>query len=191
MPVWSPLAALTREGKLPPAVYLLIDAIDNQRRGVELPCHRDFWLAVQEELLPLVRGHAPFSDRPDRTVVAGQSFGGLAAMFAALNWPQRFGCVLSQSGSYWWPHRDGRGMGFIGEQLRQGEVSAAGLRIWLEAGQREPIIFRANQALLAQLTTTQQTIFWRQVDGGHDALCWRGGLTAGLIQLWQPLLSHP
>ena len=191
MPVWSPLAALTREGRLPPAVYLLIDAIDNQRRGVELPCHRDFWLAVQEELLPLIRGHAPFSDRPERTVVAGQSFGGLAAMFAALNWPQRFGCVLSQSGSYWWPHRDGCGTGFIGEQLRQGEVSAAGLRIWLEAGQREPIIFRANQALLAQLTTTQQTIFWRQVDGGHDALCWRGGLTAGLIQLWQPLLSHP
>lgn len=83
MPVWSPLAALTREGRLPPAVYLLIDAIDNQRRGVELPCHRDFWLAVQEELLPLVHGYAPFSDRPDRTVVAGQSFGGLAAMFAA------------------------------------------------------------------------------------------------------------
>ncbi|HIB5540902.1 TPA: enterochelin esterase, partial [Klebsiella pneumoniae] len=26
MPVWSPLAALTREGRLPPAVYLLIDA---------------------------------------------------------------------------------------------------------------------------------------------------------------------
>ncbi|HCB0989853.1 TPA: enterochelin esterase, partial [Klebsiella variicola subsp. variicola] len=191
MPVWSPLAALTREGRLPPAVYLLIDAIDNQRRGVELPCHRDFWLAVQEELLPLVRGHVPFSDRSERTVVAGQSFGGLAAMFAALNWPQRFGCVLSQSGSYWWPHRDGSGTGFIGERLRQGEASAAGLRIWLEAGQREPIIFRANQALLAQLTTTQQTIFWRQVDGGHDALCWRGGLTAGLIQLWQPLLSHP
>ena len=83
MPVWSPLAALTREGRLPPAVYLLIDAIDNQRRGVELPCHRDFWLAVQEELLPLVHGYAPFSDRPDRTVVAGQSFGGLAAIQGA------------------------------------------------------------------------------------------------------------
>ncbi len=143
--MWSPLAAPDPRGRLPPAVYLLIDAIDNQRRGVELPCHRDFWLAVQEELLPLVHGYAPFSDRPDRTVVAGQSFGGLAAMFAALNWPQRFGCVLSQSGSYWWPHRDGRGTGFIGEQLRQGEVSAAGLRVWLEAGQREPIIFRANR----------------------------------------------
>ena len=186
MPVWSPLAALTRE-RLPPAVYLLIDAIDNQRRGVELPCHRDFWLAVQEELLPLVHGYAPFSDRPDRTVVAGQSFGGLAAMFAALNWPQRFGCVLSQSGSYWWPHRDG-GTGFIGEQLRRGGGRAARLA---GSGPTRTDHFRANRALLAQLTTTQQTIFWRQVDGGHDALCWRGGLTAGLIQLWQPLLSHP
>ena len=73
------------------------------------------------------------------------------------------------------------------EQLRAGTLSAQGLRIVLEAGIREPIIFRANQALLSQLQQTQQTIFWRQVDGGHDALCWRGGLTAGLIQLWQPL----
>ena len=26
-------------------------------------------------------------------------------------------------------------------------MSAAGLRVWLEAGQREPIIFRANKAV--------------------------------------------
>ncbi|MCE1822479.1 hypothetical protein LWT26_22440, partial [Enterobacter hormaechei] len=32
-----------------------------------------------------------------------------------------------------------------------------------------------------------ESIFWRQVDGGHDALCWRGGLMQGLIDLWQPL----
>ena len=108
-------------------------------------------------------------------------------MFAALNWPQRFGCVLSQSGSYWWPHRGGAQTGLLIERLSQGVLRPHGLRIWLEAGEREPLIFRANQALLSQLQQTQQTIFWRQVDGGHDALCWRGGLTAGLIQLWQPL----
>ncbi|XNM47213.1 hypothetical protein ACLK15_03325 [Escherichia coli] len=28
-------------------------------------------------------------------------------MYAGLHWPERFGCVLSQSGSYWWPHRAG------------------------------------------------------------------------------------
>ena len=184
MPVWPALTALTDEGKLPPAVYLLIDVIDNVHRSVELPCNPDFWLAVQQELLPQVQAIAPFSERADRTVVAGQSFGGLSALYAALRWPARFGCVLSQSGSYWWPHRGGHQSGLLLEQLQRGEVQPQGLRIVLEAGVREPLIFRANQALFVQLQHMQLPIFWRQVDGGHDALCWRGGLTAGLMTLW-------
>jgi len=188
MPVWSPLAALTQEGQLPPAVYVLIDVIDTAHRSRELPCNPDFWLAVQEELLPQIQALTPFSNRADRTVVAGQSFGGLSSLYAALNWPQRFGCVLSQSGSYWWPHRGADLDGQLIEQLKAGEKSATGLRIVLEAGRREPLIFRANQALYAQLQHPQHTVFWRQVDGGHDALCWRGGLTQGLMTLWQPLI---
>ncbi len=144
-------------------------------------------LAVQQELLPQVKAIAPFSDRADRTVVAGQSFGGLSALYAGLHWPERFGCVLSQSGSYWWPHRGGHQEGMLLEQLNTGEVSAEGLRIVLEAGVREPMIMQANQALYAQLHPLKESIFWRQVDGGHDALCWRGGLMQGLIDLWQPL----
>ncbi|MCP6060540.1 alpha/beta hydrolase-fold protein, partial [Klebsiella pneumoniae] len=55
MPVWPALASLTHEGKLPPAVYVLIDVIDTAHRSRELPCNPDFWLAVQEELLPQVK----------------------------------------------------------------------------------------------------------------------------------------
>lgn len=187
MPVWPALTSLTHRGHLPPAVYLLIDAIDTTHRSRELPCNADFWLAVQEELLPLVKTTTAFSDDPQRTVVAGQSFGGLSSLYAGLNWPARFGCVLSQSGSYWWPHRGGHQDGAIVEQLKTGTISAQGLRIVLEAGIREPIIYRANQALYAQLPSAPQSIFWRQVDGGHDALCWRGGLMQGLMTLWQPL----
>jgi enterochelin esterase family protein len=148
--------ALTREGKLPPAVYVLIDAIDTAHRSRELPCNPDFWLAVQEELLPLVKRIAPFSDRADRTVVAGRA---LAALFlyAGLNWPQRFGCVLSQSGSYWWPHRGAQQEGLLIEQLKAGEKTARGLRIVLEAGRNEPLIFRANQAIYAELHAQQVT----------------------------------
>jgi enterochelin esterase family protein len=188
MPVWPALAALTREGTLPPAVYVLIDVIDTAHRSQELPCNEDFWLAVQQELLPRVQSTTPFSDRAERTVVAGQSFGGLASLYAGLHWPERFGCVLSQSGSYWWPHRGGHADGVLIEALRRDELSAKGLRIVLEAGVREPVIFRANQAMLGELQRSQPSVFWRQVDGGHDALCWRGGLTSGLITLWQPLL---
>ncbi|WP_265094658.1 enterochelin esterase [Enterobacter cloacae] len=187
MPVWPALTALTLGRKLPPAVYVLIDVIDMAHRNNELPCNPDFWLAVQEELLPLVKQRTPFSDRADRTVVAGQSFGGLSSLYAALNWPQRFGCVLSQSGSYWWPHRGGQQEGLLIAQLKAGEKTARGLRIVLEAGRNEPLIYRANQAIYDELHTQQQ-VYWRQVDGGHDALCWRGGLTQGLMTLWQPLI---
>lgn len=187
MPVWPALTSLTQQGELPQAVYVLIDAIDTAHRSRELPCNADFWLAVQDELLPQVHAVAPFDSRPERTLVAGQSFGGLSALYAGLNWPARFGCVLSQSGSYWWPHRGGHQDGLLIEQLKAGALQANGLRIVLEAGVNEPVILRANQALYAQLQTTQQTVFWRQVDGGHDALCWRGGLTQGLIDLWRPL----
>jgi len=188
MPVWPALTALTEQGQLPPAVYVLIDVIDTVHRSHELPCNPDFWLAVQQELLPEVHKLAPFSDRADRTVVAGQSFGGLSALYAGLHWPARFGCVLSQSGSFWWPHRGGKQDGLILEQLKNHQLSAQGLRIVLEAGRREPLIYRACQALYAELQHIRQPVIWRPVEGGHDALCWRGGLTQGLMTLWQPLI---
>ena len=188
MPVWPALTALTQDGALPPAVYVLIDVIDTAHRSHELPCNPDFWQALQDELLPQVHALTPFTDRPEQTVVAGQSFGGLSALYAGLNWPQRFGCVLSQSGSYWWPHRGAHQDGLLIEQLKAGLKTAQGLRIVLEAGRREPLIFRVNQVLFEQLSHSQQSVFWRQVDGGHDALCWRGGLTQGLMTLWQPFI---
>ncbi|WP_312227333.1 enterochelin esterase [Pseudescherichia sp.] len=189
MPVWPVLAALTQQGKLPPAVYVLVDSTDNAQRSIELPCNSAFWQALQEELLPQIQALAPFSDDPSRTVVAGQSFGGLAALYAGLNWPARFGCVLSQSGSFWWPHRGAQQDGVVIDQIKTGSVQAHSLRIVLEAGAREPLLFRVNQSLYSLLQPTAAAVFWRPTDGGHDALCWRGGLTAGLMTLWQPLID--
>ena len=130
MPVWSALTALTDQGKLPPAVYVLIDVIDTAHRSKELPCNPDFWLAVQDELLPMIQAQTPFSDLPERTLVAGQSFGGLAAMYAGLHWPERFGCVLSQSGSFWWPERGNHPQGEIPRPLASGELTPPPLANW-------------------------------------------------------------
>lgn len=159
MPVWYTLTSLTHRRQLPPAVYVLIDAIDTTHRAHELPCNADFWLAVQQELLPQVKAIAPFSDRADRTVVAGQSFGGLSALYAGLHWPERFGCVLSQSGSYWWPHRGGHQEGMLLEQLNTGEVSAEGLRIVLEAGVREPMIMPGQSGAVCAITPPKRIHF--------------------------------
>jgi len=189
MPVWPALSALTENGDLPAAVYLLIDVIDGEHRSRELPCNREFWQAIQDELLPQVAAITPFSPAAQHTIVAGQSFGGLAALYAGLHWPARFGGVLAQSGSFWWPDRKEQHIGWLRQQLDEGIVRADGLRIILQTGKYEPLIFRANDAIRHQLVQAAE-LSWCPFEGGHDALCWRGGLTSGLIALWQPLTTE-
>ena len=191
MPIWDPLMQQTTQGKLPAAVYVLIEVIDNQRRSQELTCNPDFWLAVQQELLPEVARLAPHSDAAEQTVVAGQSFGGLSALYAGLTWPTRFGCVLAQSGSFWWPRRDMLQAGetpadacWLLKQLGQGLGEESALKIFLEAGRHEGLIHQVNERLVAMLGTTRHQLHYRLVEGGHDALCWRGGLLDGLQTLW-------
>lgn len=187
MPIGTPLQQLTDAGQLPEAVYLLIDNSDRALRGSELPCNPAFWQAVHEELLPQVRDWAPHAQSASSTVVAGQSFGGLAALYAALHWPERFGCALSQSGSFWWPQRGAPGRLF--EALESGQGSRHSLRLFIEAGLREPTILEASRALVERLREQGHDLDYREIDGGHDALWWRGGLLDGLVRLWQPLVA--
>lgn len=188
-PLFSALDAETASGHLPAACWLLIDAIDGDWREKELPCKTLFWEAVQEELLPLARSYADFSQRSDSTLVAGQSYGGLAAMFAGLHWPHRFGRVLSQSGSFWWPHvklithfnqAQPHEMGWLTERLRSGELPAGPLKIFQEAGDRECDMVWVNQQMREALVSAGHQVNFRIFSGGHDALCWRGGLLDGL-----------
>lgn len=184
MPIAGPLQQLTAAGKLPPAVYLFIDIIDREHRSRELPCNPQFWQAVQQELLPQVARWMPYDAQPARTLVAGQSFGGLAAVFAALHFPHTFGNALSLSGSFWWPER-GNPHGWLLQALDHGLAPRQPLRFWLEAGQREGLILQANQQLQQQLTAAGYQVHYQPVEGGHDALCWRGGLLDGLQALWR------
>lgn len=189
MPVWSPLMQLTRAGELPEAVYVLIDAIETQQRGRELTCNPEFWRAVQEELLPRVADSTPFSADGTTTVAAGQSYGGLSALYAALNWPARFGCALCQSGSFWWPSRE-MAQAANGDtcrlltQIEQGLGDGLALKVYLEAGARERLIHQVNSRAAPLLRQHGHRVNYRVVDGGHDALCWRGGLLDGLAALW-------
>ncbi|MCS3434364.1 enterochelin esterase [Klebsiella sp. BIGb0407] len=178
----------SRRGELPAAVWLMIDAIDDETRSRELPCNADFWLAVQEELLPLAQSHTLFTDSPVRTIVAGQSYGGLASLYAGLHWPQRFGCVLTQSGSFWWPNmkfmthyeqREEHEPGFLTQQVALCS-EAAPLRIFQEAGLFEEDIHFVNQQMNQELLAVGHQVNYRSYQGGHDVLCWRGGLVDGV-----------
>lgn len=198
MPVWDPLMQLTREGKLPEAVYLLIDAIDQKQRAHELACDEDFWLAVQEELLPQLAEWAPHSGNPASTLVCGQSFGGLSSLYAGLHWPQRFGGVIAQSGSFWWPRRDmyqqpavPADAGWLLRQAEHGVGRKGGLKVFMEAGTHEQVARRVNDRMADVLRDAGHQVQYRVVEGGHDSLCWRGGLIDGLQALWADQPAAP
>ena len=160
----------------------MIDIIDREHRTRELTCNPDFWLAIQHELLPQIQQRAPF--RADSTLVAGQSFGGLSAAYATLTWPETFAGTVSLSGSFWWPAR-GDPNGWLPQQLQQGLLQAPSRRFYLEAGRRERLILAANEQFQRDLTVAGHQVSYHPVEGGHDALCWRGGLLAGLKAMWQ------
>ncbi|WP_437612567.1 enterochelin esterase [Erwinia sp. V71] len=188
IPIWSALDSQTAAGLLPAACWLFIDVIDLAHRGQELPCNEPFWQAVQQELLPQARRYATFSEEADRTVVTGQSYGGLAALYAGLFWPQRFGRILSQSGSFWWPdpellRNNAEETGWLTRQVTSGDAAHSGLTIFMESGTTEADIGYVNQQMLQALKSTTHQVSYREYIGGHDNLCWRGGLIDGLQAL--------
>lgn len=197
-PIFSALDQVTAAGELPAACWLFIDVINSQHREAELPCNAPFWLAIQEELLPLVRQHAVFSTDASRTLVAGQSYGGLAALYAGLHWPQRFGRILTQSGSFWWPHlqylrdypnREHHAPGLLLQRLQNNALPAGTLKIFQEVGDREADMLYVNQQIRPALEAAGHQLYFRRYAGGHDALCWRGGLIDGCRWLFADLLS--
>jgi enterochelin esterase family protein len=202
LPISHALVLATNKGSLQACVYLFIDSLGSDTRGWELTCNPDFWLAVQRELLPKVQRLAPFSTK--NIIIAGQSYGGLSALYAALSWPEIFTNVLSLSGSFWWPNVEAfrrlntgvspfegtadtnenndevSGMlGAIQGVLESGHAQVP-LNLYLEAGSKERGIRHVNQQLYRHLTHLGYSVTYRVYNGGHDKLCWRSGLLDGL-----------
>ena len=197
MPLPGALIEMTREGQLPEATYLFIDSIDNATRREELTCNPLFWQAVHEELLPQAQHWARFDDSPSSALVAGQSFGGLSALYAGLHWPERFGKVLAQSGSFWWPRRDLMLQDALPDdacwllrQMEEGLGQQHPLALYIEAGRQEHLIHHVHGRLLTVLEQQAHQVHYRAREGGHDALWWRDGLLDGLRCLWREL-PHP
>ncbi|WP_447040412.1 alpha/beta hydrolase-fold protein [Streptomyces sp. DSM 118878] len=85
-------------GEMPPVTLVFLPSKD---REAEFGCRPELWEAVRDELLPLVAESGIPAD-PGRLVVAGQSLGGLSAMYAAIEFPELVSRVACQSGSFWW-----------------------------------------------------------------------------------------
>jgi enterochelin esterase-like enzyme len=171
---------------IPPAVALMIDPVDGATRTKEFTSHARYLRFLLEELLPWAEKSWRITRDPARSVVAGQSLGGLFAAYAGLHAPHRFGRVLSQSGSFWWPG----GSEFdveAGALTREFvHLPTQPVRMWMEAGLVEWNVRDRNRHLRDVLEAKGYDVTYREYHGGHDGACWRGGLADGLIALLAP-----
>ncbi|MFC3059717.1 enterochelin esterase [Paenirhodobacter populi] len=180
---------LIASGRLPPVVVAFVDPIDPEHRAAELPPNANFAAAMAQELKPLVEARLARDFVPERTAVAGSSYGGLAAAWLGLTQPAAFGNVIALSGSFWWGPEGWSGdeMPFMSAEWAQG--GNRDVRFWISAGQFEDgderSILDTSRHLRDVLRLSgQRQVFWRNYSGGHDYAVWRGALADAMIALF-------
>ncbi|HEY5759005.1 MAG TPA: alpha/beta hydrolase-fold protein [Steroidobacter sp.] len=181
---------------IPPMVAVLIDSRvtndpDGDARSRELPPNPNYQRFLREELLPLIRKRYHVSDDPKRNVVAGSSYGGLAAAYTALSNPREFGNVISQSGSYWWSPECCRSSPVVFLTEHSGWLikefaskPRQPTRFYLDVGLWEGAdMLMPNRILRSVLEGKGNEVTYREFTGGHDYVIWRNTLSDGLIEL--------
>ncbi|WP_049759020.1 alpha/beta hydrolase [Renibacterium salmoninarum] len=128
----------------------------------------------------MVHGAVPhdITSNPAQRVICGQSFGGLAAFFAARLRPEVFGSVLSQSGSFWWPQIDASDGGETLTELQNGPRLEA--RVILQFGSLEGSLTDSNRLLATALSELETNSESHEISGGHDWAWWHAELGSGL-----------
>jgi enterochelin esterase family protein len=150
-------------------------------RTRELACDDEFVAFLAGEVLTWAGSHGAITADPARTIVAGQSLGGLTAVFATTVAPRRFGCALALSGSFWWPNPAG---GAAAEWLTAAVAHGAPAHgIHLEVGSDEHVLLGPTRRMCAALRARGDPVGYREFSGGHDRACWRGGFVEGLVSL--------
>jgi enterochelin esterase family protein len=201
---------LIAASKIPSTVAVFVENVP-RRRLVDLVASDEFADFMAKELVPWIRSHYNVTKDPKKTVVTGNSAGGLASAYVALRHPEVFGNVLSRSGAFWWsfehnggicgsrcPESGGRGGDGSRDATTEGNIMAKlflaspklPLRFYLAVGTFEIDregggggILESTRHLRDVLLAKGYQVHYQQFVGGHDGLSWRGTLADGLINL--------
>ncbi|HKS53904.1 MAG TPA: prolyl oligopeptidase family serine peptidase [Steroidobacteraceae bacterium] len=170
--------------RIAPTVAILIGNSSAAGRARELPCNETFASYIAQKVVPWVREHYHVTRDASHVVIAGSSYGGLAAAYVAFKHPQIFGNVLSQSGSFWWSPPNEEPAWLIRQFAASPRLK---LRFYLDAGTFEGGEGGGNlgttRFLRDVLRAKGYTVEYREFIGGHDYLNWRGTLADGLMAL--------
>jgi enterochelin esterase-like enzyme len=186
---------LLAERRIRPLVAVMVDNPGEtwersmEIREKELACFAPFADFLAQELVPWLRRRYQLSAESGQTLLAGGSFGGLAAAFVGLRHPGTFGQILALSGSFWWRPEGDAEWEWLARQFAS--APRLPLSFYIEVGQLEsqpapsgfPGQLLSNRHLRDVLWAKGYQVVYDEQMHGHDSLPWQGLLAEGLIAL--------
>ena len=178
---------LIEEGAIQPIIIILIDGGEN--RNEELTCDETFADCLALEMMNWIRTNFNVSDRAEDTIIGGFSLGGLFSAFMGLKYPNIFGNVFSQSGSFFWRPNEEEEINWILKKYKEAEKFPA--KFFLNVGVLENMDYppyssmrdvnKEMRDILAQKDGC--IVKYEEFNSGHDYLSWGETLSNALIFL--------
>lgn len=170
-----------------PVAVLGIVNHNNEHRLEQLKANAEFledvgtagenWIRQQAKV-------AGFDLDPENNLIAGQSLGGLSALYAGIRHPERYSTIIAQSPSLWWSPEPGstpRDLarpthGWLTEQYYQTKAKALPQHVIIDVGVREGAMVNKAHMLAMALKARDINHELHVHDGGHDWAWWRVAL---------------
>lgn len=172
--------------KLPMTIGIFVDSTNN--RAEELRCNDKFVSFLIDEVIPWVRNRYNISSNPQNATISGFSLGGLTSAYVGLKYPEVFGKILSQSGSFW----------YAPEMFNQSEDDCWMSEMFKNTNKYKSVIYMnvglletpdrmidTNENLYKVLQSLDYDVHFEYFKSGHDYLSWGEYLGRGMISLYQ------
>lgn len=187
------LDTLAEARRAPAFVALLIDNSEGAARIADLGNAHKMVEFLSKQLIPYVRAHWRATTDPRRVIVTGSSAGGLGAAFVALERPDLFGNVFSQSGAFWRGAEASNDAPYEWLTSEVVKLPKRDVRFFLDVGAKEdhatlggsgPNFLHANRRFRDALKATGYSVDYTEVpDGQHAPIFWVPRLPVGIVAL--------
>ncbi|MGK5088815.1 alpha/beta hydrolase-fold protein [Bdellovibrionota bacterium FG-2] len=165
------VANLSNQPDMPAIVAILIPPKDRNR---EYALNEDYVRFVATSLVPEVEQKLGASVGRNQRVIVGPSLGGLISFFTAVKYPEVFGNVVSQSGSFWWD--EGRMV-----NLLAGMNTVTLFRAFNSVGSYETLPMNEfNEKVAQESVRIGIQMTFRKVPALHNWMMWRNELSGVL-----------
>jgi enterochelin esterase family protein len=177
---------LIAENKIEPIIAVFFGTY-RATRDIILPLNFKFKDEFVSDIVPLIRSEYNVSLRPEKNIIGGMSYGGLAASFIAFYHSEIFGKVLGQSSSFW---RDIVHLDSEGEWLRDDWLinkyltsDKKELKFYLDWGLQENWVLDSNRKMVKTLFNKGYDVKFIEFNGWHDWSNSRKTFAEGLMYL--------